>query len=123
VDAHVRDFAVLEQDIPGAVEHHGGLEGRGGLGRTVAPGRREPLAVVEGQALEVDMLHEAAARGVALDQQELAGHGRYELHGGGIFSRPRLVIELSIPGQEPFAGLVQRGQEIFQVEVASGIPG
>jgi hypothetical protein len=38
VGAHVRDFAVLEQDIPGAVEHHGGLiEGRGGLARTVAP--------------------------------------------------------------------------------------
>jgi hypothetical protein len=123
VGAHMRDFAVLEQDIPGAVEHHGGIEAPGALARTLAPGRREPLAVVKGQSLELEMLYEAAGRGVALDLQEPADHGRHELQGGGIFSRMRFVIELSIPGQEPFAGLVQRGEEVLQVEVASGIPG
>jgi hypothetical protein len=68
IDAHVCDFAVLEQDLSGAVEHHGGLSARrGGPARTGATGRRQPLRVMECQPIES---HRGEARQQAGDEAE-----------------------------------------------------
>ena len=108
VGADVADLAVLERHVPRAVGHDHRFDRRGGLGRLEPAGRREPLAVLEGQALERDVLDELARRRIALDDQELLRHRRDDLGLGHVLAGQRLVVQRAVAGQEPLARRVER---------------
>ena len=78
------------------------------------PARPKPAAVLEGDALEADVLDGPVERASQFDQRLHRRGNRFDL--GHVFARPRNVIDgLRRAVQVPLARLVQQFQRIFDV--------
>jgi len=121
VSAGVGDFAIDDADVSGAVDEYDGVDGRGGLAGLEAGGRGEPLAVVEGEAFDTEMLDELLGCGIALHEDESVAAGGDGL--GGFFAGSGDVGEVSVTGEEPFAGGVEGLGKIFELESCVFFPG
>ena len=105
VDSQVGELAVLDRDVPCAVGHDDGLDGRGGLRRFESARRRNPLTVLERKALEGDMFHELLRGRIALDEQEPLDDRGDDLDLGHVLAGKRQVGELAVASEEPFSGM------------------
>ena len=116
------DFAVLDRDIAGPVNHDRRLGGKGRLVGLIARGGQRIILVMECQALERHPLDELPGFGLAFENQQLLHNRRDDLGLGHILAGARLVVEHAVTGEEPFAGLIDRGLEVLQVEPRAGGP-
>jgi hypothetical protein len=121
VAGDVGEGDVFEGDVFDAVEVDGAGETDDGLGVALAFGGEEVLGVLEGKAAEGEVFDELVGFGVAAEAEEFGEDGG---DGGGGFDRfagERFVEEGAVAVEEPFAGGVEGGAEVFEVIALVGV--
>src|SRR5690606_14508191 len=93
VAAVVADFAILDDDVAGAVGHDVGFDGGGGLDSGDSGGGHVPLGIFEDKAAEGDVLDELFLGGVSFYGKKSGGDGSDDFGGFGIFAGEREISE------------------------------
>ena len=120
IGPRVCHLAAVDVDVLGAVDHHDSLDRRRRLRRFKATLGHGVARVAKGKPFQPDVAHEDTVRGVAFENDEFVEHRRNRLRRGGVFARAGLVVQHAVPRQKPLAGLVQRREEVLEVEARAG---
>ncbi len=126
VFADVGELAAVEVNILGAVEHDRGFDGVGGLGGFETGRGKQVSGAGEVKTAELDILDEAFILGFAFDDDDVFDDGGDELGGFDALAGQGDIGEQAGAIEEPFAGGIEGGAEIFEVVAVvlePGVPG
>lgn len=114
------DGAVLEGDLFGIADpNRSSIDGDGGLGGRNSGWGSKEFAVAEVQVFEGEMSDRFVRR--ARDLNEIFDSGRHDLNSAHVFAFTRVVVEPAVTIEKPFAGRVERAEEVFKiVEAVAG---